>query len=345
LKAKNRPVVRGVLEALYVATCFLAYYSGIYSLSSFLQRKKPVVLLYHSVNRKNCRDVYPDNIVDVRDFDKQMSFLSSKKNCVTLDYLVSYLEGSSKASPNQVAVTFDDGYHDFFTNAYPILKKYNIPCTVFLITGLLDENIIKWEDRLTRIVSNTIGPALSFKLDGTDRTYDLSTATARLCCLRSLNDLFLDIDPQRRIRILSELEFQLGTPPPPAEPLYLSWKEVKELHDDGLVSFGSHTHDHVDMCVMSEHDIEREVEQPREEIEAKLNSSCTLFSYPYGKRRHISERVKDLLDAHGYRLAVTTVPGRISENSDPMELKRIVALDGQMLKFKCAMVGLTPQTS
>jgi hypothetical protein len=55
--------------------------------------------------------------------------------------------------------------------------------------------------------------------------------------------------------------------------------------------------------------------------------------------------VKDLLDAHGYRLAVTTVPGRISENSDPMELKRIVALDGQMLKFKCAMVGLTPQTS
>lgn len=50
------------------------------------------------------------------------------------------LKGKKKISEKSVIVTFDDGYRDFYTDAYPIIKKYEIPATVFMATGLVNQS-------------------------------------------------------------------------------------------------------------------------------------------------------------------------------------------------------------
>lgn len=53
----------------------------------------------------------------------------------SLSEILDFVEGKDDPPKNVVAVTFDDGYQDIYTNAYPILKKHDFPATVFITTG------------------------------------------------------------------------------------------------------------------------------------------------------------------------------------------------------------------
>lgn len=96
------------------------------------------VLLYHHVQPiKEIVEKKQQNIsVDSEIFDKQMEYLVSRGyNTLTLQDFFSGLSGTLPSKP--IVLTFDDGYEDFYTYAYPVLKKYNIRATVFLPTGLV----------------------------------------------------------------------------------------------------------------------------------------------------------------------------------------------------------------
>jgi peptidoglycan/xylan/chitin deacetylase (PgdA/CDA1 family) len=92
------------------------------------------ILMYHSVDRA----VPKGNVltVTVDTFERQMAFF--KKNhyrVLPLDSVADYVSKKSKVSSRVVALTFDDGYEDNYTYAFPILKKYNFPATVFVIVS------------------------------------------------------------------------------------------------------------------------------------------------------------------------------------------------------------------
>jgi len=109
-----------------------------------------VVLMYHSIS---------DNggffCVRTTDFERQMNYLCDNNfNVVSLDEMIKHLDGG--IIPNKtVVLTFDDGFEDNFINAFPILKKYNFPATIFLETGVLGREktnksgivykMLKWE--------------------------------------------------------------------------------------------------------------------------------------------------------------------------------------------------------
>lgn len=88
------------------------------------------ILMYHSIGEGGAFFA-----VTEEDFEKQLLYLKRRGFvCITLSELVEKLERKEDVSSN-VVLTFDDGYEDNYTKAFPLLKKYDIPATIFLITG------------------------------------------------------------------------------------------------------------------------------------------------------------------------------------------------------------------
>jgi peptidoglycan/xylan/chitin deacetylase (PgdA/CDA1 family) len=101
--------------------------------SSGLGVKIPI-LYYHAV----ADDTFgiEQMFVRIREFDEQMKFMKDNGyQCVTFDDLSRI--GDFK---KPFMITFDDGYEDNYTNAYPILKKYGFRATVFLVPLYVDKN-------------------------------------------------------------------------------------------------------------------------------------------------------------------------------------------------------------
>jgi peptidoglycan/xylan/chitin deacetylase (PgdA/CDA1 family) len=244
-----------------------------------------------------------------------------------------------------VAITFDDGYYDFYSKAYPILRRFRTPCSIFPITGLLDSGGIKWEDVLAYLVNTTMKESLTLHVEGETRTYGLSSRRKRIECVRSLNSSLLKMNAAERQRILSEIENQSERSLGLAERTMLSWNEIQELKQDNVISFGCHTHTHCNLPEVSQETAELEISKSKEEMEHFLNYPVQFFSYPFGGRRNFNERIEQILRNRGFSLAVTTIRGSVSRKSNPFELRRIAAVNDASYKFKCSLVGITLQRS
>lgn len=112
-------------------------------LSQLLDRlNRPIVpaatvLVYHSVAAPGAGELLPDS-VPLEQFEKQMRFLRERAyHPVTLGELAALIEAGHAPPKNCVAVTFDDGYHDTFAHAFPVLKACGIPATVFLAASYI----------------------------------------------------------------------------------------------------------------------------------------------------------------------------------------------------------------
>ena len=89
--------------------------------------------MYHSVDTDEAFFT-----VSSENFEKQLAFIHDNGfETVKLSSLVSKLKNNECLS-NTVCLTFDDGYADNYKKAFPVLKKYNIPATVFVATSFID---------------------------------------------------------------------------------------------------------------------------------------------------------------------------------------------------------------
>lgn len=120
-------------------------------LAAITESPKILVLNYHQVANKNNALA-----VEIKDFDAQMKFLA-ESGCITItpDELYAGLRGEIELPPKPVLITFDDGYIDNYTNAYPILKKYNLRATIFVIPSFTGSysGYMTWE-QLKEMESN-----------------------------------------------------------------------------------------------------------------------------------------------------------------------------------------------
>ena len=127
-------------------------------ISVFLVRSQYVlpIIMYHSV----APAVAANNVITVSasTFEKQMGFLKRNHyNVVSLESLRGYYEGNRKFPARTIAVTLDDGYEDNYTYAFPVLKKYNIPATVFIVVSQVGRpGRLSWEQIKEMLASGLV---------------------------------------------------------------------------------------------------------------------------------------------------------------------------------------------
>ena len=102
----------------------------------------PPILMYHSISPQQPSDTLH---VSQPTFQRQMGFLRKNKyNVIPLESLAALIREKRKIPPKTVAITFDDGRKDNYTFAFPILRHYRLPATIFVIV-----NEVTRPDRLT----------------------------------------------------------------------------------------------------------------------------------------------------------------------------------------------------
>ena len=90
------------------------------------------ILNYHRVDNK---DDNPSTL-KVADFEAQIKFLvDGGYSVITPDELVDARQGGKSLPKNPVIICFDDGHDDIYRNVFPVLQKYNVRATLFVVTN------------------------------------------------------------------------------------------------------------------------------------------------------------------------------------------------------------------
>jgi len=100
-------------------------------------QNSPIILMYHSVDDEKLERLKGIR-VSIKNFEKQIAYLA--KLNYTSYTLSQAIEEKERLNDKSVVITFDDGYRDNFTNAFPILKKYNFKATIFVIVNRFDND-------------------------------------------------------------------------------------------------------------------------------------------------------------------------------------------------------------
>lgn len=105
----------------------------------------PPILMYHSIDEHEDATKLS---VSPEGFSGQMEFLYRHRyNVISLEEMADLIKKKKKIPPKTVTITFDDGYKNNFLYAYPVLKKYNFPATIFVITDFIGKDgYLTWAD-------------------------------------------------------------------------------------------------------------------------------------------------------------------------------------------------------
>ena len=116
-------------------------------------------LMYHHIQTPEAAKEKNQTGLTVKtaDFRVQMQYLKDKSyNVISMQDLLNFFEQGIKPSSKSVLLTFDDGYGDFYTDAYPILKEFGYPATVFISTGLMNNTDYLTWDKISEMAGNGI---------------------------------------------------------------------------------------------------------------------------------------------------------------------------------------------
>jgi peptidoglycan/xylan/chitin deacetylase (PgdA/CDA1 family) len=314
----------------------------------FRSERKALVLCYHKIH-ESCSD--PRLCVTPSHFAEHLEVLRQHARPIRLQHLSQALLDETLPD-RSVVVTFDDGYADNLYNAKPLLERYGIPATVFVITGYIGHNRGFWWDELDRLflLSGALPEKLDLSVNGNtyhwqlDEAGDYSeeafrrrwrpgeeTRSSYHSLYKSLWKLLRPMAEDERQRVLHELRGWAGVKEvvhPSHRPLSL--EEVVALGQGELVEVGAHTVTHPALPRLSPDSQRDEISGSKSRLEEILNRPVTSFSYPYG---NLSEQTVGIVQRTGFSCACSTRADAVGLSSERFQLPRVEVQDWDRDEF------------
>lgn len=301
-----------------------------------IRRDSGVIVMYHGVTA-NSLGVPNWCQVQQADFEQQIAFLSAEYSVIGLAELMKRLAEGMPLPERAVCITFDDGFRNVYQTAFPILRKYETPATVFLVTGLIGGDVPPWPELVYAMLAQSERGAVAFESEELPLTTDRERASAIDKILLHLKS----IATEQKDLLLRDLLAQVAPRGilPLAELAMLNWEEVDEMNKSELMTFGSHTHTHPILARCSEEMQAKELHTSRSVL---LEHCCSgdLFAYPNGRSSDYTAKTKQLLRSEGYGCGLTTVRGVNRRQVDLYELYRVgVGANMKFSEFEVNMLG------
>lgn len=249
-------------------------------------------------------------------FERIAALLAREYAVITMDDAVEAVAGARRLPARAVLITFDDGYQDFGTTAWPILKRFRLPVTLFVPTAYAGGEVREfWWDRLYRAMRSAPFDRLEDTPVGPLR-FDTPDRLRRAA--RRLQSYFKSLPHGEAMQGVDRLCGALQCSSP-ATRSTLTWAELRALAQEG-VTLAPHTRTHPLLTRVSAAQVREEIVASREDLRRELGACPPVFAYPAGAH---SSSVQEILRDEGFQLAFTTIGGHNPlPGADPLRLRR-----------------------
>lgn len=269
-----------------------------------------LVLNYHRIGKGGSRSQFDRNLwsASAESFEWQVQNVSRHFDIIGLEDL-----GKALRQPRgrYVLITFDDGYLDNYTEAFPILKSYHAKAAFFVTTGFLDVPQMPWWDEIAWMIRNspltelpdnhwTVGP---IPFDEPDRERAIQSALL----------VFKRMNGERTTQYLADLADLLQTGRAPervAHELWMTWPMIREMHQAGM-AIGAHTVNHPILANLTDAEQDFEIGESLRRISQEIGQKAITFSYPVGGVKSFNLHTRKVLERNGVEWAFTYIGGHI----------------------------------
>jgi glycosyltransferase involved in cell wall biosynthesis/peptidoglycan/xylan/chitin deacetylase (PgdA/CDA1 family) len=292
-----------------------------------LGRSGAVVFAFHRVLPEPEGSYDPAMITSTSVFTLFIDWLSERYRVLPLQDLVQAYQARQNGNKPYCALTFDDGWHDNFLHAFPILHQRRLPATIFLPVRFIGTDRHFWQDRLFFLLQ---GRAKHEVLERVRRVVHglpwCPLLPHEQLTFDHLRRILLGRSSREAREFVDRLEEETGHTPELTGRAFMSWHEVRAMQSAG-VTFGSHTLDHTLLTHADPATAQQEIEGSRQELAERLGSPLYCFAYPWGAANRL---VREQVKSAGYTLALTTEARLVRGPFDSLMLPRVLICDSSL---------------
>jgi peptidoglycan/xylan/chitin deacetylase (PgdA/CDA1 family) len=264
-----------------------------------------------------------------------------KFDVVSIGEVVERLREPATRRRRFVCLTFDGGYRDFLTHAYPVLARHKVPFTLYIPASFPDGLGELWWLGLEQVVGSN--ERIGLVIEGVEQRYDCRTAREKREVYEVLYDWLRSLPQAERSVAIRDLcgRYRVDLTAM-SQDAVMTWPELGELSADPLATIGSATLNYPVLSRTVNDVAERELKMGRAVVEAAIDRKAPHVAYPYGDNRAFGRRHMLIASQLDFTSAVTAEPGVITatEQTGLMAMPRI-SWDGRRRSLRAMRVILS----
>lgn len=279
---------------------------------------------YHRVGDASSTDFDPNVFsCDATRFKAQVELVRSRFRVITIAETLRVLAAGQPTEPLAL-ITFDDGYRDNFTTAFPILRELGVPATFFLPTDFIGTSKIQWWDEIAWLVRHTGVDEIAVSF--TPHPIRVRRDQIGLTIRRVLTAF--KRAPSSGEQKLAELRTALRASMPQSviEQLFMSWDEARQMRAGGM-DIGSHSHSHRILAHLSLEEQASELRNSKAILERELGETVPSIAYPVGAHDSFTRDTERLANDAGYQVGFSFINGINRSGSLPRFALRRIAVE------------------
>lgn len=211
------------------------------------------------------------------------------------------------------AFTLDDGYRNNRDHALPVFERHDVPFTVFVCRGFSERTHTIWWETAAAILCRQRRVDFS----GSEPIVrDVGTRADMRAAFRGMAEAICAEGDDAMIERLDRAAREIGiTPEAIVEDLVMSGEELAAFARHPLVTLGAHSVSHRSLGFLDPATIADEVGRSADYVSEITGRRPATFAYPYGDGRSVTDESVRAVEEAGFRLAVTTFPGTLNNQS------------------------------
>ncbi len=276
------------------------------------------ILTYHRIDYHDSHPDHHPGMISAtpEQFAQQMKMIAQKYQVISLQDVLDAIHNQKQLPAKSLLITFDDAYQDFAKYAWPVLKEYSLPATVFVPTGFPDQpDASFWWDRLYAALINV---DRSKQLETVHHLHPLSTKN-------NLSDIYWmarkwikSLPHQEAMERVNQICEKLDGPQ--LENIVMGWGELRNLAREG-VTLVPHTRTHPLLNQLNLKSAMDEILGSLNDLKEKIGETLPVLCYPAGG---VSDELVRELERSEIQMAFTTQRGlNCIQKDSPYLLRRI----------------------